>query len=260
MSHQAQGSAGRSQQTPSGQGQPNNQPAHIAGSDSSEHLQGGEEAGAHQKQQREQAGHSPHQQQAQRASGGQGDQGGGSQQTARSRPEGSGQSVDQRSGGRDATLASEAASQQEAARQGAGSSGQQEALKADIQQLLKELSGELKNLQSQLVAAEVKAPEAGTGTDPELYGTPMAPEHTAGEPVSIQLQTDAKETKTQRPGGGVGRASGEVSEAHPQMTQEAAQLSKTPSEEAAMSRQPIPPAYRNIFERLQTPSPTDERK
>ncbi len=128
-----------------------------------------------------------------------------------------------------------------------------EALRAEIQELLKEVSGELQQLQAQLAQAQdTTPPPAGTGTDPNLYGNadPL-PKETGGHNVPIQLKTDKTPSTKPRKGGGTGRPSGEVSGEGPKAQAEAADLSDQPSEESAASRQPIPPAYRSIFDRLQ---------
>ncbi len=136
--------------------------------------------------------------------------------------------------------------------QGGQSPGDGEALKAEIQELLKEVSGELKNLQAQLASAtDQPKPEAGTGTDPNLYEAPMKLEEGGGDPLSIQLHTDAAQTKSQRPGSGVGEPSGEVSHDAPRTEAQDAQLSDQPLEEAPASRQPVPAEYRSVFDRLQ---------
>jgi len=132
-----------------------------------------------------------------------------------------------------------------------GSTGEGEALKAEIQELLKEVSGELKDLQAQLASAtDQPKPEAGTGTDPNLYEAPMTLED-GGDPLAIQLPSDTAPTEARRPGGGVGQPSGEVSGAAPQTQAQEAQLSEQPLEEAPASRQPVPEEYRDVFDRLQ---------
>ncbi|MBI3083829.1 MAG: hypothetical protein HYY90_05650 [Candidatus Omnitrophica bacterium] len=136
-------------------------------------------------------------------------------------------------------------------REGSQSFGGQEAMRADIQQLLKEVSGELKALQAKLAAAEPHAqPDAGTSTDPQLYESPMKLDRATGNALPVQLQTDTAPTKTPRPGGGVGRPSGEVSDASPSVHPEEAQLSDEPREEAPTAHQPVPPEYRSVFDRL----------
>ena len=137
---------------------------------------------------------------------------------------------------------------------GSGSSlGNGEALKAEIQELLKDVSGELKQLQEQLGSnKDQPRPEGGTSTDPNLYESPMKLDKAAGGALPIQLNTDEAKINAQRPGGGVGRPSGEVSNALPQTQAEDAQLANEPLEETPALRQPIPPEYRGIFERLRT--------
>ena len=144
------------------------------------------------------------------------------------------------------------------------SAGGQEALKAEIQELLKEVSGELRQLQSQLAAAKVEtAPAPGTGTDSELYGASAPLEPSAENALPIQLQTDAASTQTKRPASGVGRASGEVLSDAPQTQAEQAQLSDVPLEEKATGYNVVPPEYRTVFDRLnrgRTQPTTNEAK
>ena len=129
--------------------------------------------------------------------------------------------------------------------------------------MLKEVSGELKQLEAQLAAAKDQPhPDAGSSTDPNLYEAPMAleqPQHTA---LPIQLTTDTAETEQQRPGGGVGRPSGKAAAATPQAQAEEAQLSEEPLEETSAARQPIPSEYRGVFDRLhrQRQEPTEVTK
>ena len=118
--------------------------------------------------------------------------------------------------------------------------------------MLQEVSGELKQLQAQLDSAKTAAqPDAGTGTDPTLYEAApsalSAPGHT---PLPIQLNTDAGEVKTSRPGSGVAPTSGAASSAAPQTVAEAAQLSEAPTEEPSSVRQTVPPEYIGVFDRL----------
>ena len=125
--------------------------------------------------------------------------------------------------------------------------------KAQIQQLLKEVSGELKVLQAQLSASDQPHPEAGTATDAQLYGAAdsLEPSGGSGGTLPIQLQADhATATQSPRRGGGVGRPSADVSHAAPSMTPEEAQLSSTPREDASQARQPVPPEYQGAFDRL----------
>ncbi|MBI4341279.1 MAG: hypothetical protein HY598_03260 [Candidatus Omnitrophica bacterium] len=138
--------------------------------------------------------------------------------------------------------------------QGSGQTfGEGEALKADIQQLLKEMSGELKNLQAQLASAEAQPqPQAGTSTDPHLYGGAESLEDLAAKSAHpIQLKTDSAATQSGRPDRGVGKPSGDVSAARPKAEAQDAQLTDQPLEESAASRQPVPAEYRSIFDHLQ---------
>lgn len=142
----------------------------------------------------------------------------------------------------------------------AGQSGQSEALKAEIQQLLKEVSGELQELQAQVAQASSQhQPAAGTGTDPQLFESPTVLDPAKGETLPIQLSTDEAPTASPRPGAGVGRPSDKASSASPQAVPEDAQLSETPTEEDAAARQVVPPEYRSVFDRLQQrPAPARE--
>ncbi len=137
------------------------------------------------------------------------------------------------------------------------SPGNQEMLKAQIQELLKEVSGELKQLQEQLASAQgVEQPQAGTSTDPDLYGG--SAEHdqlpSAQRKLPMQLHTDTGETKQPRSGGGAGQPSQEVGHAAPQAEAQDAQLSDVPLEERPTERQPIPPEYRSVFDQLRNRS------
>ena len=149
--------------------------------------------------------------------------------------------------------------------QGGGSSlsaGDLEA-KADIQQLLKEVSGELKTLQAQLDAAnQQQASRPGTSTDPNLYGAPEPVDRNpSGTPLPMSLGADTAPSKTPRPGTGVGSAAEHPDHEQPQAKPEAASLSDRPLDEAAGTRQPIPPIYQEIFDRLnRTPQPTTNEK
>jgi hypothetical protein len=140
------------------------------------------------------------------------------------------------------------------------SPGGQEALKAEIQQLLREVSGELQELQQQLAASapqDVAAP--GVGTDPQLYESPMPLDPLRGTQLPIQLPADTVETKTPRPGSGVGEASREVLREGPTAKPEDAQLSDQPLEEPSSDRQAVPPEYRSVFDQLRgTTAPSAE--
>ena len=138
-----------------------------------------------------------------------------------------------------------------AAAQAGQSSGDQAALKGEIEQLLKEVSGELKQLQAQLDTAKSQAkPDAGTGTDAKLYGETSPLEPPGHTPLAIQLQTDTGEVKTSRPGSGVGSASKTAASTSPQVSAEPAQLSEAPLEESSSVRQTVPPEYVGVFDRL----------
>lgn len=145
---------------------------------------------------------------------------------------------------------------------GGGSSGSpgSEALQQDIQQLLKEVSGEIHTLQAQIAAAKGQPPPtAGTTTDPELYGASELLGPTGAGNIPIQLKTDATATTSRaRAGSGVGRPSGEVATTAPSATPEPAQLSDDPIEEPPGSRDTVPPEYRDVFDRLNRRLPSGE--
>jgi len=130
-------------------------------------------------------------------------------------------------------------------------------LKADIQHLLKELSGELQTLQEELAARQedLSAAPPGTTTDPELYGEASRVDRPTGNALPIQLGVDTNPTATSRRGGGVGTPSGRTSSASPQQPLEAVSLSEETTDEEAVHRQSIPPEYQPVFERL---SPSQE--
>ncbi len=183
---------------------------------------------------------------------------GGSQQMAGNRQSASASGSQQQAAGQ------QGAQQTAQARPLQGASGQQqhaggggsqnEALQAQIQQLLQEVSGEIKDLQAQLAseAPRPTQPEIGTGTDPGLYDAPSKLE--AGKPgvgvLPIQLKADSAPTKAQRPGQGVGPPSETVSGAGPKAELQNAQLADEPTEEHAGSRQIVPPEYQSVFDRL----------
>ena len=135
-----------------------------------------------------------------------------------------------------------------------GSSAGQELLKADIQQLLTELSGELKQLQAQLDADakqhDQPSPAAGTSTDPQLYDAASQLENAAGDRLPIQLDVDTQPTATKRRGGGVAEPSKEVADARPQQQPEDVALAEQGATEQGVARQAIPPEYQPVFERL----------
>jgi len=125
-------------------------------------------------------------------------------------------------------------------------------LKADIQQLLKELSGELKQLQAELEAKQSNQPNPmpGTTTDPQLYDAASQLEQAAGSRLPLQLDVDTQPTATKRRGGGVGEPSNEVADALPQQQPEDVTLSDQAAQEQGAARHAIPPEYRPVFERL----------
>jgi len=135
-----------------------------------------------------------------------------------------------------------------------GEAASQELLKADIQQLLKELSQEIESLQQEVAKQQQGQPNPlpGTSTDPELYEAPSSLEPGAGRHIPIQLKTDAKPSASTRPGSGVGKPSGRIASASPAQHPEEAELSEEAEEAGGVSRQPIPPEYRSIFEQLST--------
>lgn len=223
-----------------------------AGQDEEQEGQSGAQADASGQRGRSQS--SPHQEgrDGQQADGGEGEQGSSRQGRAQA-----GAGPQQGSGG-DAPSAT-ASLQQQAAAGGGQSPGDQAALKAEIQELLKEVSGELKHLQAQLAVAHPETGSApGTSTDPELYEAPMpiGPDATSALPMA--LGTDTAQTKTPRPGGGVGEASEKVASEAPREPIEDAQLSEVPLEERAVGRHVIPPEYRDVFERLNRGRTTPE--
>lgn len=131
--------------------------------------------------------------------------------------------------------------------------GDQEAMKAEIQGLLKQVSGELKDLQAQLAKTEnLPKPEAGTTTDPNLYEAP-APLEQGSRGLPVQLRTDQAAVKTPRQAGGIGKVSTEASPSAPQVQPEQAELSSDPLEETSTTRQSVPPEYRGVFDRLRRP-------
>lgn len=139
--------------------------------------------------------------------------------------------------------------------------GQQEALKADIQQTLQQLSAELKQIQEELQQqrADQPTPAPGTSTDPELFEDASKLDAAAGGPLPIQLEVDTQPASKTRRGSGVGSPSAEAEDAPFQVQPESAQLAESGAEAAAGRRQAIPPEYRPVFEQLsrteQAPTP-----
>ncbi len=124
-------------------------------------------------------------------------------------------------------------------------------MKGEIQGLLKELSGELKDLEARLASAKTEAhPQAGADTDPQLYGASEAMPPRGTTPIPIQLKTDTAPTSSQRAGSGIAPPSGQVSKSGPQVKNEKAALSEEPAEESAVTRQVVPPEYRSVFDTL----------
>ncbi len=137
---------------------------------------------------------------------------------------------------------------------GSGSSANQQVLKGEIQELLKELQGQLREMQGQLAAqnTERSHPQAGIGSDPNLYTGAESVEvpQTPQAPVPLQLETDEAPSASKRRGSGVGAASGEIATSGPQMSREATKLSDAPREETSSRRRAVPPEYQGVFERL----------
>ncbi len=127
-----------------------------------------------------------------------------------------------------------------------------EALRADIQQALKELSGELKTLQAQLEAQHVAAPAPGTSTDPELYGAAsLEPPPGATSRLPLPLEMDTHATAAVRQGGGLGAPSRDIGTQTPRQAREATQLAAEAAPESATHQHAIPPEYQPVFEQLE---------
>ncbi len=134
---------------------------------------------------------------------------------------------------------------------GPGQTPGQELTKVQIQQLLKELSGELKTLQEQLQAQQqMPQPAAGTSTDPNLYDRAEALGPGKGKSVPIQLEVDEQASSKARRGGGVGQPSGQIASDGPQQQPEDAMLAERGADETGVNRQRIPPEYRPVFDQL----------
>ena len=236
-----QGQQGRQgQQGERGQSNQNTQQ-----SQSQSQGQGGQQQGKSGEQgtQKEQA----RQEQQQSASGKQGEQ--GSQGTQGQQESGQGHQGNQGQQGSQGVQAGQSA------QVGAGAGA--EALKADIQRALKELSGELKTLQAQLEAQQVSAPVPGTSTDPQLYGAAsLEPPLGATSRLPLQLDVDTQATASARRGGGIGAPSGEIGAETPQQAPEEAQLAAQAAPESATHQHAIPPEYQPVFERLNRREPS----
>ena len=154
-----------------------------------------------------------------------------------------------------AAQAAQAAQAQSQATPGAspGGAGHSEQLKAEIQGLLKELSEELKQLETNL-DKQTETPQAGTGTDPDIFGSGVGEnlpaQQGATTPVPIQLRTDIAETTSSRQGGGTGEPTGDVSHEGPKSQAESARLSDIPRDELPTVSPAVPPEYRSIFDQL----------
>ena len=107
-------------------------------------------------------------------------------------------------------------------------------------------------MQQQLAArtTDQPHPQAGIGTDPDLYGDDTDMEPGTGPELPIQLKTDEARTSSRREGGGTGRPSGEVASAGPEALPESAVLSDEPLEETSVDRRAAPPEYQPVFDRL----------
>jgi hypothetical protein len=234
-----EGKDGRNPDTAQGRSGQSQQQAGAPRSNESERGEQGSQASAQQGQSADGAGSSAQQQSTQ-----------GGQQGAQ-------QGAQQQQGGQAASQQASAGAS--ASSRGAGqSSGSQDAMRADIQKLLKEMQGELKQLEQQLAAQpnpqEMVGPP-GTTTDPNLYDKAEQLEPLQGPQTPVQLKTDTGETSSSRPGGGVGKPSGEIGTASPTAKPAATDLSAQPAEELPGSRTVIPPDYQPVFEKLnQQPS------
>lgn len=172
----------------------------------------------------------------------------------------------EKSGGAGAHREAQAVSESSEGNSGQGASvGGQEALRGDIQKLLKEMQGELQEIQAQLEQqADKEGPSAGQGTDPNLYGDAQMPPSILGNEskVPLQLETDTERIESKRKAGGVGSASYEgVSTEGPSAKREEAFLAEQPLEETAGARRAVPPEYQSVFESLyQRTGETNEDK
>lgn len=153
----------------------------------------------------------------------------------------------QQEGARSQSSAAQRAAGTQPASQGEPA-GNAEAIKADIQQLLKEVSGQLETLQREL--AKEPPPAPGTTADPTLYDSAMPLEPPVGGALPMELATDEAAATRPRTGGDVGRASPTATRAAPQTAPEDAPLTETPQEETGAHRQPVPLEYRDAFDRL----------
>jgi hypothetical protein len=199
----------------------------------------------------------------------------GGQQQSGSRQQGSQQKGSQQQGAQQGSQGQQSGGQQRGAQQGAAgeqrgqqdgqkggqqrgdagvgqSTGGSDALKADIQELLKEVSGELKELQAQAESTQ-EQPNPGTGTDPNLYGG-EEPQPAGGDPLAVELRSDVAPTAKDRSGAGIGRAGTDVARSGPKAIAEDAQLADQPVPEPPSARQPIPVEYRSVFDQMRRSS------
>lgn len=130
----------------------------------------------------------------------------------------------------------------------------QEALKGDIQQLLKQLSEELQSLQAHIDEQRVERPHPapGTSTDPQLYDDADVSAHAdpSQRRLPIQMAVDQQAVAARRPAGGVGKPSDDIATQTPQQLEEEAQLASQATDAKAVTRDAIPPEYQPVFDRL----------
>ncbi len=130
----------------------------------------------------------------------------------------------------------------------------QDALKVEIQQLLKQLSEELQSLQAHVTEQRLERPHPapGTSTDPKLYDdADVSPQADASQRrLPIQMTVDQQMAASRRPAGGVGEPSDDVAAQTPQQLEEEAQLSTQAADAEAVKRHAIPPEYQPVFDRL----------
>ena len=97
-------------------------------------------------------------------------------------------------------------------------------------------------------------PMAGVSTDSQLYDAAAELEKAAGNRLPVQLDVDTQTTATTRRGSGVGKPAQEIADALPQQQPEHATLADQTADEQGLARQPIPPEYKPVFERLSSAS------
>ncbi|PIQ83843.1 MAG: hypothetical protein COV75_05125 [Candidatus Omnitrophica bacterium CG11_big_fil_rev_8_21_14_0_20_63_9] len=249
-----QDGSGAQQQARDGAPQPGDQQEGSSSPDA-QSSQGGKQQASGDAQQ----GQGQRQQQAQGAQQGQAQQ---QQAAGRQQAQGSDSEGSRGSQRRSGSGQQQAAAQRDGSGRGGAGLGNQQELKAEIQQLLKEVSGELKELKQELAAAQGEPPpRPGTNTDPNLYDAPEQLDDLQGSSLPVQLQTDRAPASAKRPGAGTGKPGDEVLQAAPTSQREAAELSAQPTEETPMSRESIPPDYREVLDQLRnTPPPPNETR